>query len=165
MLFTRRETMSLTSSTSNQLQHLERVRFIIPKRIGQSPKPVVLYSIGQIISIKLIRQLRGKVTAIAIKKMVELICNNDHIGEQLVFIDDDVFWTPLSWDRFANSLPERVKEVSQKQEQISQHVMTVVPTLEAIAKDICKTAEESDAINFKSFEERAYPKLLKLIHA
>ena len=57
-VFSRQEVISLTGSTSNRLQFLERSGLIIPHRIGKSKKPVVLYTWEQIVALKVLDGLR-----------------------------------------------------------------------------------------------------------
>ena len=68
--FTRRETIALIGTTSNRLQYLERAELIIPKRIGISKKPTVLYTWEQILEIRAIKNLRQEVSLQTIKKIM-----------------------------------------------------------------------------------------------
>lgn len=157
--FTRRETMSLTGSTSNQLQYLERSGLITPERIGKSRKPIVLYSWEQVLEIRAIKNLRDEISLQAIRKVIAFL---DESGfddtlrdKQLVVIDDDVFWVRIDWQDFSQKMPKTLKVASKKNKDVGQYTLTVIPNLISLVNEIWQTAEKSDAIDFEDFKARA----------
>ena len=154
--FTRRETIALIGTTSNRLQDLERAELIIPKRIGISKKPTVLYTWEQILEIRAIKNLRQEVSLQTIKKIIYFLdkegCNDNHlINKQLIVINDDVFWIKNDW----SDVPSVIKIVSKKGKDGGQYVLLVIPALIQVVKEIWEAAEKSSEIDFESFKQRA----------
>lgn len=157
--FTRRETMNLTSATSNQLQYLERANLVIPERIGKSRKPIVLYSWEQVLEIRAIKNLRDQVSLQAIRKVIEFLNDSgfdDTLRDkQLVVINDDVFWVRIDWKDFSEKMPKALKVASKKNKDIGQYMLTVIPNLISIVNEIWEIAENSNVVDFEAFKSRA----------
>ena len=160
--FTRRETLALTGTTSNQLQYLERAELVIPHRIGTSSKPTVLYSWEQILEIRSIKNLRQEISLQTVRKIIKFLDDSSFDDtlrdKKLVVIGDEVFWINLDW----SDLPAAMKVADKKNKGIGQFVIVTIPPLSDIVDEIWKVAQESKVIDFQSFEDRAKARSTKV---
>lgn len=157
--FTRRETLALTETTSNRLQYLERSKLVVPQRFGATRKPTVVYSWEQILEIRAIKDLREEVSLQTVRQIVKFLDESgfdDSLRDkQLIVIDDEVFWIQQDWRDFPDKMPMAVKVGGGSQKDIGQYVLLVIPTLAKIVNEVWKVAENSPAIDFESFRQRA----------
>ena len=144
-IFSHKEVLKATKSTSNKLQYLERKELITPYRIEKTGKATVLYSLEQMIAICLDIQLKGIDNLFAdsiVKFLAEFDKPSgfDYSGQSLYclagFTSFDI--TDLAPDI---KLP-------------SQYTLVIVPDLGEILASIMVNAMGSDVINFESFRDR-----------
>lgn len=163
--FTRKEVMELAGVTSNQLQYLERVNLIEPNRITENrKKPLVFYSWEQILEIRAVINLRDQnVSLQTVRKIIEFL-NDSNIDSQLrekylVAIDDEVFWVKSDWSDFGEQVSKSnvsaMVVASQKQKNIGQYTLIIIPALIDIVNQVWEIALNSKTIDLNSFRERA----------
>jgi DNA-binding transcriptional MerR regulator len=77
--YSRQQAIKLSGSTSSRLTYLDRIGLVVPEKIGDSKKPVVLYTDKHIEQIKLINKaaeflsLDGIKLAIKKKRLPEVV--------------------------------------------------------------------------------------------
>jgi DNA-binding transcriptional MerR regulator len=157
--FTRRETLELTGTTSNRLQYLERSGLVIPKRIGKSRKPTVIYSWEQVLEIRAIKHLRQEISLQTVRKIINFLDKSgfdDSLRDkQLIVIDDEVFWVQQDWNDFPEKMPSTLKVAGNKGQDVGQYVLLVIPPLSEIVNEVWEAAEKSQVVDFESFKQRA----------
>jgi hypothetical protein len=151
-IFTRREVLAVTKSTSNQLQYLERKVLINPVRVEKTGKPTVLYSLGQMMAITLNKRLKN-IDSDCATSLVYFLGNFnkpvdfDYAGTSLYCIGGYV-----SFD-ITDLVPD-IKAVTPYTKNPSQHILAMVPDLGEILAEIIVNAKSSDVIDFDSFRGR-----------
>ncbi len=158
--FTRQETMHLTDCTSSRLAYLEKVDLVTPYRFGKTGgRPTVIFSWEQLLEIRAIRNLRKDVSLQTVRKIVKYLDESGYDdslrNKQLVVVDDEVFWVEPNWSDFGENMPTALKVASQKNKEVGQYVLIVIPPLIDIVNDIWKAAKTSKVVDFQSFKERA----------
>lgn len=157
--FTRRETLELTGTTSNRLQYLERSGLVIPQRIGKSRKPTVIYSWEQVLEIRAIKHLRQEISLQTVRKIINFLDKSgfdDSLRDkQLIVIDDEVLWVQQDWKDFPEKIPAALKVAGNKDNDIGQYVLLVIPPLSEIVNEVWEAAEKSQVVDFESFKQRA----------
>lgn len=163
--FTRIETIELAGTTSNRLQSLERAELIIPTRIGNSPRPAVFYTWEQILEIRAIKSSKEKASAQAVKNVIEFLDKNglddSFSDKQIIVMDEHVFWVRIDWIDFFEQMPERLKTDIQAADHIRQYLLIVIPHLSTIVSEVWQAAENSKAVDFETFKQRAKASQLK----
>lgn len=153
--FTRQETLALTKTTSSRLAYLDRTEVVVPEKYGNSKKPTVIYSWGQVLEIRAINDLRQKISLQTVKKIVQFLdesgFDNNLRDKHLVVVNDEVDWVMPSW----SDMPRVMKVADKKNKGLGQFVLIVLPPLSDIIKEIWKNAQKSKVIDFESFKRRA----------
>ena len=97
--FTRRELITMTGAKPGNLSYMDRTGLVTPTKIGNLKRPVVIYTIEQVLQIKIIERLRERLSLQEIRKVLIFIqernykpslfqCNLVLIGEQAYLIED-----------------------------------------------------------------------------
>jgi DNA-binding transcriptional MerR regulator len=93
--FTRQEALSITGITSGRLGYLDKTGLVTPEKFGNPKKPQVVYSVGQIIELKVISRLREKLSLQEIRKVVEYLKSKNYEQSlfecNLIFVDDELY--------------------------------------------------------------------------
>jgi hypothetical protein len=71
--FTRKETLILTDCSSAQLTYLETKNLVTPQRLEETGRKTVLFSLNQLIQIKIIRLLKAKSLLSRTKLVMEFL--------------------------------------------------------------------------------------------
>ncbi len=144
-IFTRREVLAATKTTSNKLQYLERKALINPCRVERTGKPTVLYSLEQMIAIALNKQLKN-IDSNCAASLIYFLANFDrpqgfdYAGKSLYCVGSEA-----SFDVTA-----LVKDI----EVLTQYKLVVIPDLGEILAEIIVNAKSSEIIDFESFRDR-----------
>lgn len=69
--YSRQQAIKLSGSTSSRLAYLDRVGLVVPEKIGDSKKPVVLYTDKHIEQVKLINKAAEFLNLDAIKLAIK----------------------------------------------------------------------------------------------
>ncbi len=90
----------MTGAKPGNLSYLDRTGLIIPAKEGNLKRPTVIYSVEQVLQIKIIERLREKLSLQEIRKVLKFLhgrnykpslfsCNLVLIGEQAYLIEDE----------------------------------------------------------------------------
>jgi hypothetical protein len=166
--FTRKEAMTLTGTSSNQLQYLEREKLVCPNREycnGQN-KARISYTWEQILEIKAISKLAKATSLQTTRKVISFF--KDHFREsklrdkQLVIVGDEVYWIKYDhWSDLGEKL-SALKVADKRNKGVGQYTLIIVPALIDIVSEVWEVAESSNQINMKSFQLRAKLKPFRL---
>lgn len=97
--FTRKEVLAMTGTKAGNLSYLDSTGLIRPKKYGNPKRPSVIYSVEQVLQIKIIQRLREKLSLQEIRKILQFLkersykpslfkCNLVLLGDQLYLIED-----------------------------------------------------------------------------
>lgn len=160
--FTRQECLKLTGCTSSRLSYLEKVGLIVPTRVGNNTRPIVLFTWEQLLEIRAIKHLRDDVSLQTVRKIVDYLnkCGYDDslTTKQLVVLGDDVFWVNPDWSDFQYHVPAALKVAGKKGKGVGQFTLLLIPPFTDIINEIWETAKEpsvSKVVNFEEFKRRA----------
>ncbi len=153
--FTRQETLALTNTTSSRLAYLDRTGVVVPEKYGNSKKPTVIYRWEQVIEIRVINDLRQKISLQTVRKIVQFLeesgFDTSLKDKHLVVVNDEVFWVMPDW----SDMPRIMKVAGKKNKGLGQFVLIVLPPISDIIKAVWETAKNSKVIDFESFKRRA----------
>lgn len=153
--FTRQETLALTENTSNRLQYLERAELVVPQRYGNSKKPTVIYTWEQVLEIRAIKNLRQEVSLQTVRKIITLLnksgFDNSLRDKKIVVLDDDVYWVMPDW----SDMPGVMKVANKGDRELGQFMLIVLPPLASVLEKVWQSAQNSEVIDFESFQQRA----------
>lgn len=144
--FTRQEALSITGITSGRLSYLDETELVKPQKIGNSKRPKVVYSVGQIIELKVISRLREKLSLQEIRKVIDFLksrdyeqslfnCNLIFVGTELYLIED--------WERFGMMV---LKASGRNKGQIVIHE---VGKIGEVISDLRREAEKHQVLDFE----------------
>ncbi|MEP1076077.1 helix-turn-helix domain-containing protein [Leptolyngbya sp. PL-A3] len=153
--FTRQETLALTETTSNRLQHLDRSGLVVPERYGNSKKPTVIYTWEQVLEIRAIKNLRQEVSLQTVRKIINLLDNsgfdNSLRDKKIVVLNDEVYWVMPDW----SDMPRVMKVADKSDRELGQYMLIVIPPLASVVEEVWEAARQSKVIDFESFRLRA----------
>lgn len=76
--FNRQEVIAMTGIKPSNLSYLDETELVKPLKIGNSKKPQVIYSVEQIIQIKLIQRLREQLSLQEIRKVLAYLTERQY---------------------------------------------------------------------------------------
>jgi DNA-binding transcriptional MerR regulator len=144
--FTRQEALSLTGMTSGKLGYLDKTGLVIPEKLGNPKRPMVIYSVAQIIDLKVISRLREKLSLQEIRRVLEFLklrnyeqslfdCNLIFVESELYLIED--------WQDFGT----KVLKASGKNK--GQVVIHEIGKIGEILSDLRSEAQRSKVLDFE----------------
>lgn len=97
--FTRQEVIAMTGAKASNLSYLDSTELVVPNKQGNPKRPTVIYSVEQVLQIKIIQRLREKLSLQEIRKILKFLedrkykpslfeCNLVLIEDQLYLIED-----------------------------------------------------------------------------
>lgn len=146
-IFTRREVLSATKSTSNQLQYLERKGLISPHRVGKGDRPIVLFSLEQMMAIALNKKLKN-IDDNCADSLVKFIADFDKPK------DFNYAGTPLYCIDGVTAFDLGGIRVCRPLAMPTQYRLAVIWDLGEILAEIVVNAKNSEIIDFESFRDR-----------
>lgn len=99
--FTRQEVIRMTGAKPGNLSYLDRTKLVVPYKEGNSKRPTsVIYTVEQVLQIKIIERLRERISLQEIRKVLKFLadrgytpslfkCNLFAIGSQVYLIEDN----------------------------------------------------------------------------
>jgi DNA-binding transcriptional MerR regulator len=160
--FSRTETMSLTGCTSSRLAYLEKAGLIVPTRIGNTKRPLVLFSWEQLLEIRAIKNLRKDASLQTVRKIIDFLNKegyNDFLrNKKIVVINGEVYWVEPEF----SDLPGLMIKVASKNKkdlgQLAHYELIVIPTLNQVVEEVWENAKKSTVVDFEAFKQRAKAK-------
>jgi DNA-binding transcriptional MerR regulator len=159
MSFTRQEVIAMTGIKAGKLSYLDSTGLVIPEKRGNPKRPVVIYSVEQVIQLKIIQRLREKLSLQEIRKALNFLKSKNYQPSlfecNLVLIGDELF---LVEDK--GEFGEQVLRASgQNMGQI------IVQEIGAIGDVINELRVEAEKNHVLDFQKRTKDTLLELIKA
>jgi DNA-binding transcriptional MerR regulator len=95
-VFSRQEVLKLTGLSSGQLSRLDKSGVVEPTKLGSESHPVVLYSLNQVLELRVIAALRTQLSMQEIRKVVNYIreygFDTALSGKFLIFCGEQLYW-------------------------------------------------------------------------
>jgi DNA-binding transcriptional MerR regulator len=95
-VFSRQEVLKLTDLSSGQLSRLDKSGVVEPTKLGSESHPVVLYSLNQVLELRVIAALRTQLSMQEIRKVVNYIreygFDTALSGKFLIFCGEQLYW-------------------------------------------------------------------------
>ncbi|WP_309739316.1 MULTISPECIES: hypothetical protein [unclassified Chamaesiphon] len=95
-VFSRQEVLKLTCLSSGQLSRLDKSGVVEPTKLGSESHPVVLYSLNQVLELRVIAALRTQLSMQEIRKVVNYIreygFDTALSGKFLIFCGEQLYW-------------------------------------------------------------------------
>lgn len=95
---TRQEALELSGISPGRLSYLDSTGLVVPKKVGNPKHPVVTYEWEQILQIKLVDRLRGKLSLQEIRKAIQFLrsdykpslcdANLTYVSGELYFVEN-----------------------------------------------------------------------------
>lgn len=105
--FTRQEALSITGITAGRLGYLDKTGLVSPEKYGNPKKPKVVYSVDQIIDLKVISRLREKLSLQEIRKVLGYLKSRNYERSlfecNLIFVDDELYLVE-DWSEFGRKV-------------------------------------------------------------
>jgi len=144
--FTRQEALSITGITSGRLSYLDQTELISPQRSGNPKRSKVVYSVGQIIELKVISRLREKLSLQEIRKVLEFLKLRNYEQSlfkcNLIFVDDKLYLIE-DWKEFGTM----VLKASGKNK--GQLVIHEIGEIGEVLSDLREEAEKHEVLDFE----------------
>lgn len=141
--YTRQECIKFTGCSSSRLSYLERVGLIIPQRFGGNARPVVLFTLGQLVAVKVIKNLREEIPLAVVRAITEKLIDHDFgTGElkRLAVINESAVWVKDDLSDLGSHIKSFVKPNG-----VTAMTVFVVPNLDEVAIDIMRLREKVTA--------------------
>ncbi|BAS60029.1 hypothetical protein NIES2135_66780 (plasmid) [Leptolyngbya boryana NIES-2135] len=142
--FTRQEALTLTGLSSGQLSRLDQAEIVVPRKLGNSKRPVVLYSWQQILELRTIANLRQRLSLQEIRKVINHLRNLHFepslFDKFLIFSDDKLYWIN------SDELGDQIIDLSSKNQ--GQLLLKAVHPIGQILDDIRQQAERKHVADF-----------------
>jgi DNA-binding transcriptional MerR regulator len=144
--FARKEVMMMTGSKPSNLNYFDSSGLVIPQRFGNPKRPSVVYSVEQVIQIKVIQRLREKLSLQEVRKILGFLAERNYAPSlfecQLVLLDGQLY------------LIEDMKEFGLKVLKASgknkgQVVIHEIGKIGDVLSDLRKQAHESKVLDFE----------------
>jgi len=144
--FTRQETLSITGMTSGRLSYLDETGLVSPQKIGDSKRPKVIYSVGQVIELKVISRLRERLSLQEIRKVIEFLKRRDYKQSlfdcSLIFVDTELFLIE-DWKEFGMMV---LKASGKNKGQIAIHE---IGKIGEVISELRMEAEKHQVLDFE----------------
>lgn len=145
--FTRQEALSITGITEGRLSYLDRTGLVSPEKLGNPKKPKVIYSVGQIIDLKVISRLREKLSLQEIRKVLDYLKQRNYEQSlfecNLIFVDEDLYLVE-NWDEFGQTV---VSKASGKDK--GQIVIHDIGKIGEVISELQKEAEKRQVLDYE----------------
>lgn len=154
--FARREVIIMTGAKPSNLNYLDSSGLVVPQRCGNPKRPLVVYSVEQVIQIKVIQRLREKLSLQEVRKILGFLAERNYAPSlfecQLVLFDGQLY------------LIEDMKEFGLKVLKASgknkgQVVIHQIGKIGDVLSELREQAYESKVLDF---EKRAKGTLLEI---
>jgi DNA-binding transcriptional MerR regulator len=144
--FNRQEALSITGITSGRLAYLDKTGLVSPQKIGDSKKPKVVYSVEQIIELKVISRLREILSLQEIRKVLDFLKKRNYeqslFNCKLIFVDDELYLIE-DWKDFGM----KVLKASGKNK--GQIVIHEIGKIGEVLSDLRREAEKHQVLDFE----------------
>ncbi|MBW4490754.1 MAG: MerR family transcriptional regulator [Trichocoleus desertorum ATA4-8-CV12] len=144
--FTRQEALSITGITSGRLSYLDETGLVKPQRIGASKRPRVVYSVGQIIELKVISRLREKLSLQEIRTVIAFLKSRNYeqslFNCNLIFVDAELYLIE-DWESFGTMV---LKASGKNKGQIVIHE---IGKIGEVISDLRREAEKHQVLDFE----------------
>ena len=154
--FARKEVMMMTGAKAGNLNYFDSTSLVVPEKYGNPKRPSVVYSVEQVIQIKVIQRLREKLSLQEVRKILGFLAERNYAPSlfecQLVLIDEQLY---LIEDMKEFGL--QVLKASGKQR--GQVVIHEIGKIGDVLSELRHQAYESKVLDF---EKRAKGTLLEL---
>ena len=145
--FTRQEALSITGITPGRLSYLEKTGLVSPEKYGNPKKPKVVYSVGQIIDLKVISRLRERLSLQEIRKVLDYLKERNYKHSlfecNLIFVDDDLYLVE-DWDWLGRTI---VSKASGKNK--GQIVIHEIGQIGEVISELQKEAEAHQILDYR----------------
>ena len=144
--FTRQEALSITGITSGRLGYLDETGLISPQKFGNPKRPKVVYSVEQIIELKVISRLRERLSLQEIRKVIDFLKSRNYeqslFNCNLVFADSQLYLIE-DWEDFGMMV---LKASGKNKGQIVIHE---IGKIGEVLSDLRKEAEKHQVLDFE----------------
>ena len=93
--FARKEVMQMTGAKASNLDYFASTGLVVPEKYGNPKRPSIVYSVEQVIQIKVIQRLREKLSLQEVRKILGFLAKRNYAPSlfecQLVLIDEQLY--------------------------------------------------------------------------
>jgi DNA-binding transcriptional MerR regulator len=144
--FTRQEALSITGITSGRLGYLDETGLISPQKFGNPKRPKVIYSVEQVIELKVISRLRERLSLQEIRKVIDFLKHRNYEQSlftcNLVFADNQLYLIE-DWEEFGMMV---LKASGKNKGQIVIHE---IGKIGEVLSDLRNEAEKHQVLDFE----------------
>lgn len=158
---TRPETIQSMGLTINQLNHFEKMEWVVPKRFGYNKRPVLIYDLKNLIKLQFIKTYREKYGKEIVEKVLKFIDEKEDLKLDswiLVNMDDINKEEMVGWVYHKKVTLDLDFDISTLEgEKDIQNIsvnLSFIPPLEVLVKQVFKSVETSGAMPLEEFKQR-----------
>ncbi|MEH2458302.1 MerR family transcriptional regulator [Nostoc sp.] len=149
-LFLRQEVLKLTGLSSGQLSRLDKSGVVEPTKLGSESHPVVLYSLNQVLELRVIAALRKHLSMQEIRKVVDYIkehrFDKSLFGKFLIFCNGQLYWVK------SDESVETIVKLSGKNR--GQVVIKAIHPIGDILSDLEKEIQRRESVSSKKSSQK-----------
>lgn len=154
--FARKEVMQMTGAKASNLDYFASTGLVVPLKHGNPKRPFVIYSVEQVIQIKVIQRLREKLSLQEVRKALVFLAERNYEPSlfdcQLVLIDEQLYLIENEQEFGSYVLKASGKDKGQV-------VIQGIGKIGDVLSELRKQAYESKVLDF---EKRAKGTLLEI---
>jgi DNA-binding transcriptional MerR regulator len=143
--FTRQEALAITGITSGRLSYLDETKLVTPQKFGNPKRPKVIYSVEQIIELKVISRLREKLSLQEIRKVLDFLKSRNYeqslFSCRLIFVDEQLYLIE-NWEDFGRLIIAS----GQNKGQVAVHE---IGKIGEVVSDLRREAEKHQVLDFE----------------
>lgn len=143
--FTRQEALSITGITSGRLSYLDETGLVTPQKFGNPKRPKVIYSVEQIIELKVISRLRERLPLQEIRKVLDFLKLRNYkqslFNCKLIFVDEQLYLIE-DWEKFGTIV------LTASGSNKGQVVIHDVGQIGEVMSDLRREAERHQVLDF-----------------
>lgn len=160
---TRPETISLTGITINQLNHFEKMGWVVPKRFGTNKRPTLIYDLKNLVKLQFLKTYRQDYDKSTVEQILKFIDDNNLKLDAWIVINtadinkkEMVGWLyhkdiNFSLDIFSLDISKITEKKNRQNIKIN---LSFIPPLEILVEQFIDDVETSGVMSLEEFKQR-----------
>lgn len=155
---TRPETITLMGITINQLNHFEKMGWVVPKRFGSNKRPTLIYEWKNLVQLQFLKTYRDRYDKSTVEKVLKFIDENTLKFDSWILINkDDINKKEMIGWLYQKDLKLNldISEIQEKQDVQNINInLSFIPPLEILVKQVFEGVESSGGMDLEEFKQR-----------
>jgi DNA-binding transcriptional MerR regulator len=155
---TRPEVVQLMDLTVNQLNHFEKMGWVIPKRFGTNKRRQIIFEFKNLVQLQFIKTYRSEYDKQTVEKVLKFINENTLNLNAWIFVNkDDIGKDEMVGWLHQNDLDLKIDVSIVKDKENIQNIrvnLSFIPPLKILVKKVFEGVESSGAMPLEEFKQR-----------